>query len=80
MRRALATGESDSQLADRVKAAGVSPEQAAAAAAAYKSRLPEMRAHFTEAMAQVPRNCHSFSVYCVAPFIERQQRSPPFLL
>lgn len=56
VRKALADGESDAQLADRLKTAGIAGEQAAAAAAAYESRLPEMRARMVEAASQVSKS------------------------
>jgi hypothetical protein len=54
VRRALVDGESEDELAGRLKTAGVAADQAAAAAAAFQARLPEMRAHMVEATAQVP--------------------------
>jgi hypothetical protein len=59
VRKALADSEDEGQMADRLKAAGVAGEQAAAAATVYNSRLPEMRAHLLEATAQVFFFCHN---------------------
>jgi hypothetical protein len=46
-------GESEDGLTGRLKAVGVAADQAAAAAAAFQARRPEMRAHMVEATAQV---------------------------
>lgn len=53
VRKALADGEDNTELKDRMTAAGIADEKAAAAAAAYQSRLPEMQACMVEATAQV---------------------------
>jgi len=53
VRKALADGENNTQLKDRLTAAGIAVEQATAAAAAYQSRLPEMQACMMEATSQV---------------------------
>ena len=59
VRKALSDGEGDAELEDRLKAAGIAAAQAAAASAAYKSRLPEMRARMAEAAAQVWGSQHT---------------------
>ena len=61
VRRALADGESGTQLAEWLKVAGVAPQQAAAAAAVFAARLPEMRTHMVGAMSQV---CSVSAVAC----------------
>jgi hypothetical protein len=53
VQKALSDGTSQVELEDRLKAAGIAAEQAAAASAAYQLRLPEMRAQMAEASAQV---------------------------
>ena len=53
VRKALSDGEGEVDVEDRLRAAGIADEQAAAASAAYKSRMPEMRAQMAEAAAQV---------------------------
>jgi len=53
VRKALADGENNTQLKDRLTAAGIAVEQATAAAAAYQSRLPEMQACMMEATSQI---------------------------